>query len=347
MIPSRGLRFILGESILAVGLFGMQATDHPRDGDQRRPGDAGHGRRGALGRLRAGVRRPPDRLGDAGGGLVALFADRCPHCGHPSLAGCDAPEPSFPYERVVCLDCGATLRRRQDERGWRVVSLPPDDRGSWLVKYLPRLREARRDMRPDVVPTLDLPQEAEPRFDGRITLPGPRKPVREPGHRPGLAAAAILALIVCGTFLAVWGTWGHPDIQIVAILGVIYVTYSCLIIGWLWHLAWPQFLLMTAATGATLALAIQGFASVLNGTTSLALSLALILPATPLGLGLLLARLQGEGARPRGGDDGGPPSPVQETDATLRPRLGCGEGPPVPSPFAPGSPSGRLTDSPR
>ena len=78
---------------------------------------------------------------------VLLFARpkagtrRCPYCGLRALRTGRKGEP------VVCGECGSRFER-VGERTLLAVSCPSDDR-PWVVKFLPKLRRLRVELRPE------------------------------------------------------------------------------------------------------------------------------------------------------------------------------------------------------
>ncbi len=119
-----------------------------------------------------------------------------------------------------------------------------------------------------------------------------------------LAHLELPALIVGAVYLTEVVVRIKTDHQFLMLLGLSYVVYCGLMVGWLWRLSRPEVLLLTAATAAVMALqvALIGWAD----DWFSAISLMVLLPATTIGAGLLIARTRRE-----------EPAPEQETTPGL------------------------------
>jgi hypothetical protein len=83
----------------------------------------------------------------------------CPYCGWKALARVAAPE------IFQCRECGT---RCLAGRGgvWLTLTCPSDER-KWVVRFLPKLRRIRRDLRPSKADApLQLAGLWDPELDG-------------------------------------------------------------------------------------------------------------------------------------------------------------------------------------
>jgi hypothetical protein len=107
---------------------------------------------------------------------------------------------------------------------------------------------------------------------------------------------ALPTAIVGAASLAGVMTWICTDLQILTLLGVSYGMYSCLMVGWLWRLSWPQVLLLTTASVGAMALQVALVGRAFDWESLLVL--AMVLPATPIVVGLLIVRSRKEEPTP-------------------------------------------------